>query len=47
MDSDDEGVTIMGEIYVDAESNAVKPGTPLATILHRSGEFNKKNDKKQ
>lgn len=37
MESDDEGMTIMGEIHVPAgEDETVSPGTPLCTILHES-----------
>jgi len=35
MDSDDEGITIMGEIHVPAgHAKPVKPETVLCTILH-------------
>jgi len=36
MDSDDEGITIMGKIHVAGGENAelVKPHTPICTILH-------------
>jgi hypothetical protein len=42
MDSDDEGITIMGPILVEEDSEAVKPGTQIATILHRNNEFGNK-----
>ena len=37
IESDDEGTTLMGEIYVSEEAtDAVSPGTPICSILHES-----------
>lgn len=41
MESDDEGVTVMGEIHVSAqEEEGVSPGTPICTIYHVPPEDN-------
>ena len=37
MESDDEGITIMGDIYEEAGgANLVQPGTPICSIYHET-----------